>query len=132
MFSITSESGRLRSAPRPRAALRSGGADDDDDDESVYSVSVQKTTFSDDRSHFFSAGENTMKEPGLDGRHRDKNRPKAGRIQQKRSDTLNENLDNPIPQFSPKATLGTMREETGRVSEEAVRREARKIRPGKG
>ncbi len=98
MFSITSESGRLRSAPLPRAALRSGGADDDDDDESVYS----------------------------------KNRPKAGRIQQKRSDTLNENLDNPIPQFSPKATLGTMREETGRVSEEAVRREARKIRPGKG
>jgi hypothetical protein len=52
--------------------------------------------------------------------------------QQKRSDTLNENLDNPIPQFSPKATLGTMREETGRVSEEAVRREAKKIRPGKG
>ena len=52
MFSITSESGRLGSAPLPRAALRSGGADDDDDDESVYSVSVQKTTFSDDRSHF--------------------------------------------------------------------------------
>ena len=51
MFSITSESGRLGSAPLPRAALRSGGADDDDDDESVYSVSVQKTTFSDDRSH---------------------------------------------------------------------------------
>ena len=56
MFSITSESGRLRSAPLPRAALRSGGADDDDDDESVYSVSVQKTTFSDDRSH--DAGHN--------------------------------------------------------------------------
>ena len=29
-----------------------------------------------------------MKEPGLDGRHRDKNPPKAGEIQQKRSDTL--------------------------------------------
>jgi hypothetical protein len=81
--------------------------------------------------HFFSVGENRMKEPGLDGRHRDKNRPKAGRIQQKRSDTLNENLDNPIPQFSPKATLGTMREETGKVSEEVVRREARKIRPNR-
>jgi len=82
-------------------------------------------------NYFFSAGENTMKEPGLDGRHRDKNRPKAGQIQQKRSDTLNENLDNPVPQFSPEATLGTMRKETGRVSEEAVRREPRKIRPAK-
>ena len=30
-----------------------------------------------------------MKEPGLDNRHRDKNPPKAGEIQQKRSDTLN-------------------------------------------
>ena len=30
-----------------------------------------------------------MKEPGLDGRHRDKSPPKAGEIQQKRSDTLN-------------------------------------------
>ena len=73
-----------------------------------------------------------MKEPGLDSRHRDKKPPKAGRIQQKRGDTLNENLDNPIPQFSPKATLGTMREKIGKMSEEAVRKVARKIRPGKG
>ena len=72
-----------------------------------------------------------MKEPGLDERHRDKKPPKAGQIQQKHSDTLNENLDHPIPQFSPKATLGRMREETGKVSEEAVRRAARKIRPDK-
>jgi hypothetical protein len=72
-----------------------------------------------------------MREPGLDGRHRDKRPPKAGRIQQKRSDTLNENLDQPIPQFSPNATLGRMREETGKVSEEAVRRAARKVRPDK-
>jgi hypothetical protein len=50
-----------------------------------------------------------MKEPGLDGRHRVK-KPKAGRIQQERVDILNENLDNPIPQCSPKATLETMRE----------------------
>jgi hypothetical protein len=63
-----------------------------------------------------------MKEPGLDGRHRVKNAPKAGWIQQERGDTLNENLDNPIPQFSPKATLETMRGATGKVSEEAVRR----------
>jgi hypothetical protein len=72
-----------------------------------------------------------MKEPGLDGRHRDKNPPKAGEIQQKRSDTLNKNLDRPIPQFSPNATLGFMRRETGKVSEDAVRRAAPKVRPGK-
>lgn len=62
-----------------------------------------------------------MKEPGLDRRHRDK----AGEIQQKRSDTLNKNLPRPIPQFSPNATLGTMRKKTGKVSEEAVRKAAK-------
>jgi len=40
-----------------------------------------------------------MKEPGLDGRHRDKSPPKAGEIQQKRSDTLNKNLRNPFLSF---------------------------------
>ncbi len=70
-----------------------------------------------------------MKEPGLDGRHRDKNPPKAGEIQQKRGDALNKNLSKPIPQFSPNAKLETMRRETGKVSEEAVRREAKRIRP---
>jgi hypothetical protein len=70
-----------------------------------------------------------MKEPGLDRRHRDRATPKAGEIQQKRSDTLNKNLPKPIPEFSPLATLGTMRKETGKVSEEAVRRAARKLRP---
>ena len=54
-----------------------------------------------------------MKEPGLDDRHRDKDPPKAGRIQQKRSDTLNENLPKPIPQFGRRTTLGKMREATG-------------------
>jgi hypothetical protein len=63
-----------------------------------------------------------MKEPGLDGRHRDKD----GEIQQKRSDTLNKNLSKPIPQFSPSTTLGKMREKTGKVSEAAVRRAAAK------
>ncbi|VVC57079.1 hypothetical protein RHAL1_04016 [Beijerinckiaceae bacterium RH AL1] len=43
----------------------------------------------------------TMKEPGLDGRHRDLD----GRIQQKRSDTLNKNLSHPIPGFSPRRLL---------------------------
>jgi hypothetical protein len=72
-----------------------------------------------------------MKEPGLDDRHRDKLPPKAGEIQQKRSDTLNKNLAKPIPQFSPNATLGTMRKETGKISEEAVRRAAKILRPDK-
>lgn len=72
-----------------------------------------------------------MKEPGLDGRHRDKRPPKAGEIQQKRSDTLNRNLDPPIPEFRSDATLGRMREETGKVSEAAVRRAARWLRPGR-
>jgi hypothetical protein len=66
-----------------------------------------------------------MKEPGLDKRHRDKD----GEIQQKRGDTLNKNLPKPIPQFSPKAKLSTMREATGKVCEEAVRRAAMKLRP---
>lgn len=68
-----------------------------------------------------------MKEPGLDGRHRDQIAPKTGQIQQKRSDTLNKNLSRPIPQFSPNTTLGQMRTVTGKVSEEAVRRAAKKL-----
>jgi hypothetical protein len=72
-----------------------------------------------------------MKEPGLDDRHRDKAPPKAGEIQQKRSDTVNKNLPVPIPQFSPNAKLGTMRKETGKTSVEDVRRAARTVRPDK-
>jgi hypothetical protein len=34
----------------------------------------------------------------------------------------------PIPQFSPNATLDTMRERTGKVSEDAVRRAAAKMK----
>ena len=63
-----------------------------------------------------------MKEPGLDGRHRDKD----GQIQQKRSDTINKNLPKPIEGFSPNATLKTMRKETGKTSESAVRSAAAK------
>ena len=70
-----------------------------------------------------------MKEPGLDNRHRDKSPPKAGEIQQKRGDTLNKNLPKPIPQFSPNAKLETMRKETGKTSEEAVRQAAKRLRP---
>jgi len=67
-----------------------------------------------------------MKEPGLDGRHRDKDPPKTGRIQQKRGDTLNKNLPNPIPEFSPLAKLATMRKETGKVSVKDVTAAAKK------
>jgi hypothetical protein len=68
--------------------------------------------------------ETIMKEPGLDGRHRDKD----GEIQQKRSDTMNKNLSKPIPGFSPNTTLGKMREKTGKVSESDVRRAAAKLK----
>jgi len=68
-----------------------------------------------------------MKEPGLDGRHRDKDPPKAGRIQQKRSDSLNKNLSRPIAQFGPNVALGEMRQVTRKVSEESVRRAAKKL-----
>ena len=66
-----------------------------------------------------------MKQPGLDGRQRDQSPPKAGEIRQKRGDTLNKNLPTPIPQFSPSAKLSTMRKETGKVSERAVRQAAK-------
>lgn len=66
-----------------------------------------------------------MNEPGLDGRHRDHD----GRIQQKRGDTLNKNLPQPIPEFSPNAKLDTMRKETGETSIEAVRKAAEGRRP---
>ncbi len=64
-----------------------------------------------------------MKEPGLDGRHRDRN----GEISQKRGDTLNKNLPTPIPEFRSDATLKHMREVTGKVSEDAVRKAAQKL-----
>lgn len=67
-----------------------------------------------------------MKEPGLDNRHRDKTPPKEGQIQQKRGDTLNKNLPEPIPQFSPNAKLETMRKETGKISEKDVREAAKR------
>lgn len=70
-----------------------------------------------------------MKEPGLDGRHRDKNPPKAGQIQQKRSDAVNKNLPEPIEGFSPQATVGTMRRVTGQTSLEDIRKAAEHRRP---
>lgn len=69
-----------------------------------------------------------MKEPGLDGRHRDKAAPKKGEIQQKRGDTLNKNLPKPIPEFRGDSRLDTMRKATGQVSVEKVRQAAAKLR----
>ena len=66
-----------------------------------------------------------MKEPGLDGRHRDKD----GKIQQKRSDTLNKNLSEPIPGFTPDTTLKTIRERTGKTSEKDIREAVRRKTP---
>jgi hypothetical protein len=66
-----------------------------------------------------------MNEPGLDGRHADKNPPKIGEIQQKRSDALNKNLSTPIPNFSPNATVGFMRKETGKIGLTAIRKAAK-------
>lgn len=66
-----------------------------------------------------------MKQPGLDNPHRDKD----GQIRQKRGHTLNKNLSQPIPEFSPNAKLQTMRAATGQTSERAVREAAKKIRP---
>lgn len=63
-----------------------------------------------------------MKQPGLDGRHRDED----GHIEQKRGDTLNKNLPQPIPQFSPNARPDTMRKETGQTSIADVREAAKK------
>lgn len=67
-----------------------------------------------------------MKEPGLDGRHRDAAAPKTGRIDQKRSDALNKNLSQPIPNFSPNATVGFMRKETGKTGLNAIRAAAKR------
>jgi len=65
-----------------------------------------------------------MKEPGLDGRHRDKD----GKISKKHGNTRNDNLPKPIPQFRADATLKTMRKETGQTSEKNVRQAAARTR----
>lgn len=66
-----------------------------------------------------------MKEPGLDGRHRDKAAPKKGEI---RGDTLNKNLPKPTPEFRANTKLDTMRKATGETSVEKVSRAAAKGR----
>lgn len=67
-----------------------------------------------------------MKEPGLDDRHRDKNPPKGGEIQQKRGDTLNKNLPRPISDFPGNTRVDTMRDRTGKIGIESIRQAAKK------
>ena len=66
-----------------------------------------------------------MKEPGLDGRYRDQKPPLTGQIHKKRGDAINENLPQPVEGFSPKATVKTMREETGKESLKDIREAAK-------
>lgn len=65
-----------------------------------------------------------MKQPGLDGRHRDQD----GEIEQKHGNTKNKNLPRPIPGFGPETTLKTMRDKTGKTSEKDIREAAKRRR----
>ena len=69
-----------------------------------------------------------MKEPGLDNRHRDQDPPKAGQIQQKRGDTLNENLPEPIEQFRPTLPWKRCGRPPEKTSIEDVRKAAKRLR----
>ena len=62
-----------------------------------------------------------MKEPGLDDRHRDND----GEIRLKNGNTLNKNLPQPIPEFSPLARVDTMRKVTGEASIAKIREAAK-------
>lgn len=59
-----------------------------------------------------------MKQPGIDGRHRDNN----GQIDLKHGNTKNKNLPSPIAGFKPNTTLSEMREQTGSKSESGIRK----------
>jgi hypothetical protein len=64
-----------------------------------------------------------MKQPGLDDRERDEN----GRIRLKRGDTLNEHLTQPIREFPDDATLREMRNATGELGINKIRKAAKKL-----
>jgi len=92
----------------------------------VSIVTTEPGHVASDKTYFQK--DSQMKEPGLDNRHRDKAPPKTGQIQQKRGDTLNENLPEPIEQFRADATLETMRKLTGKTSIQDVREAAKRLR----
>jgi hypothetical protein len=64
-----------------------------------------------------------MKEPGLDGRHRDED----GEISLKHGNTQNRHLPEPIPQFPPEMTVEEMRRMTGETSIEKIRQAAESL-----
>jgi hypothetical protein len=64
-------------------------------------------------------------EPAPGNRHRDHPGPKGGQIDQKHSNAVNKNLSRPIAGFSPNATVKFMRQETGKVGLEAIRKAAK-------
>jgi hypothetical protein len=114
----------FNATPKQREAVEIGRFglhwEDIDEDISIAGLLAGRR----DRTAESQARGSTTKEPGLDGRHRDKD----GEIQRKRSDTLNKNLSKPIPQFSPDTTLGEMRKKTGKISEASVRSSAAKMK----
>ena len=115
----------LNATPKQREAVEIGRFglhwEDIDEDISVAGLLAGRR----DRTANSQERGSTTKEPGLDGRHRDKD----GEIQRKRSDTQNEGIfSKPIPQFSPDTTLGEMRKKTGKISEANVRSAAAKIK----
>jgi hypothetical protein len=64
------------------------------------------------------------KEPGLDGRHRDEN----GRISEKHGNTLVDTLRKTygqdfLPDFAPGATLGEVRDQTGKSLSQLLKAE---------
>ncbi len=65
-----------------------------------------------------------MKQPGLDGRHRDIN----GEISQKHGNTRNGNLPRPIQGFLDSTTLSEMRRITGEIGEAKIRKVAKEIK----
>lgn len=64
-----------------------------------------------------------MNQPGLDGRHRDKD----GEIDKKHGNTLNRHLSPPIKGFPLDVTLDHMRSVTGKISEKDVREAAKRL-----
>ncbi len=62
--------------------------------------------------------QNTFLAQALDDRKRDN----SAKVRQKNGTTLNKNLAHPIAAFAPQATLTKMRQVTGEISVEAIRK----------
>ncbi len=66
-----------------------------------------------------------MKEPGLDGRHRNQD----SAVRKKRGEAQVQNLPQPIPGFSTKTTVEQLRKQTGQESERGIRDAVRPEKP---